>query len=301
MRNAALNGQLFTLDCTKVTSRRHISFILQHLLEGVPGLAGSGCYVRELVPLAKGSLDSVESAAEIDAVFDCIRDHGPLATADNENLRWIKKQRNDPQSPLFQHHAPTIEKRCTTSPQEGPGQCCSGLPGDSQRREELGAHRLSAASSQTATQFATIFLGPAGIGKAPLANEMCTSLGAYWQKEHGVVDAVPKFKSGNTLDFFRSEPGSLFVPAVLDDGNMASETIVAMKAFLDVAARIVESTLDGALRSLRNTSTGLRAGIPSTRMRSYPLSGASKIYSSNILPNNERTYQYEATPTYETD
>ena len=64
---------------------------------------------------------------------------------------------------------------------------------------------------------------------------MCTSLSAYWQGEHGVVDAVPKFKSGNTLDFFRSEPGSLFVPAILDDGNMASETIVAMKAFLDVA------------------------------------------------------------------
>ena len=52
---------------------------------------------------------------------------------------------------------------------------------------------------------------------------MCTSLSAYWQGEHGVVDAVPKFKSGNTLDFFRSEPGSLFVPAILDDGNMASE------------------------------------------------------------------------------
>ena len=98
LRNA-LKGQLYTLDCTKVVSRRHISFTLQHLLEGLPG---SGCYVRELVPLQKGPF---RSATEIDAVFDYIRDHRPLGSADNQNLRWIEKQRNDPQSPLFQYHA----------------------------------------------------------------------------------------------------------------------------------------------------------------------------------------------------
>ena len=32
-----------------------------------------------------------------------------------------------------------------------------------------------------------------------------------------------------------AEPGSIFVPAVLDDGNIAAETIMGMKAFLDVS------------------------------------------------------------------
>ena len=78
-------------------------------------------------------------------------------------------------------------------------------------------------------------LGPAGIGKTPIANAMCTSASSYWQHEHGVNNAIPRFKSGNNLDFFRAEPGSIFVPAILDDGNMAMEAIMAMKAFLDVS------------------------------------------------------------------
>ena len=89
---------------------------------------------------------------------------------------------------------------------------------------------------KNATQVSKM-VGPAGIGKTPLANAISIALSTYWQKEHGISDAVPKFKSGNTLDLFRSEPGSLFVPAVLDDGNMLTETAVALKAFLDVPVK----------------------------------------------------------------
>ena len=227
---SALRGKLYILDCSKVNSRRHISFILQHLLEGLPG---SGCYVRELVPIQKGPL---RSATEIDAVFDFIRDHGPLGSADNQNLRWIEKQRNDPQSPLFQYHAPTIEKALhNLSTGKALAGAVAGYPVTLKDVRNWVLSDIVQPILNSATQFATIMLGPAGIGKTPLANSMSIALSAYWQREHGVSDGVPKFKSGNTLDFFRSEPGSLFVPAVLDDGNMATETVVALKAFLDVA------------------------------------------------------------------
>ena len=190
LRNA-LKGKLYILDCSKVTSRRHISFILQHLLEGLPG---SGCYVRELVPLQKGPL---RSAAEIDAVFDFIRDHGPLGSADNQNLRWIEKQRNDPQSPLFQYHAPTIEKALhNLSTGKALAGAVAGYPVTLKDVRNWVLADLVQPILKTATQYATIMLGPAGIGKTPLANAVSIALSAYWQKEHGISDGVPKFKSG---------------------------------------------------------------------------------------------------------
>ena len=211
MIRAAMPGTIYILDCNKVTSRRHIGFILQHMMEG---LAGEGCYFRELVPIQKGPL---RSTAEIDAVFDFIRDHGPLGSADNQNLRWIEKQRNDPQSPLFQYHAPTIEKALhNLSSGKALAGAVASYPVTLKDAKNWVIQGLVIPLLTTAAQFSTILIGPAGIGKTPLANAICTSLSSYWQREHGVSDAVPKFKTGNSLDFFRSEPGSLFVPAVSD-------------------------------------------------------------------------------------
>ena len=227
---AALPGSIYILDCNKVHSRRHISFILQHMLEG---LEGEGHYVRELVPLQKGPLRSV---AEIDAVFDFIRDHGPLGSADNQNLRWVEKQRNDPESPLFQYPAPTIKEALhNLSSGKALAGAVTGYPITLKDAHNWVLSEIVQPLLNTASQFSAILIGPAGIGKTPLANAMSIALSDYWQHEHNITGAVPKFKSGNNLDFFRSEPGSIFVPAVLDDGNIAAETIMGMKAFLDVS------------------------------------------------------------------
>ena len=192
-----------------------------------------GHYLRELVPLQKGPL---RSAKEIDAAFDFIRDHGPLGSADNQNLRWTEKQRNDPQSPLYQYPAATIEKALhNLSSGKALAGAVAGYPITLKDVHNWVLTDVVEPLINSASQFSVIFLGPAGIGKTPLANAMCTSMSSYWQHEHGINNAIPKFKSGNNLDFFRAEPGSIFVPAILDDGNMAMETIMAMKAFLDVS------------------------------------------------------------------
>ena len=230
MLRSALRGDIYILDCSKIPSRRHISFYLQYIMEGLPG---HGCYIRELVPLQKGPL---RTAAEIDMVFDFIRDHGPLGSADNQNLRWIEKQRNDPESPLFQYPQSVLKEALhNLSSGKALAGAVSGYPITLKDAHNWVLEDIVQPLLKSASQFSAILLGPAGLGKTPLANAICTALSQYWQQELGVANAVPKFKSGNNLDFFRSEPGTIFVPAVLDDGNLAAETIMALKAFLDVS------------------------------------------------------------------
>ena len=101
------------------------------------------------------------------------------------------------QSPLFQYHAPTIEKALhNLSSGKALAGSVAGYPVTQKDVRNWVLTDILQPLLKTATQFATFFLGPAGIGKTPLANAMCTSLSTCWQGEHGVVDAVPKFKSG---------------------------------------------------------------------------------------------------------
>ena len=48
--------------------------------------------------------------AQVDDAFDYIEEKAPLGNGHNEALRWIIKEKNDPQSPLFHWQQCQIEK-----------------------------------------------------------------------------------------------------------------------------------------------------------------------------------------------
>ena len=52
----------------------------------------------------------------------------------------------------------------------------------------------------------------------------------------GKPNAIPSFKVGSHIDFFRTEPAKIHVPAILDDSDLKSESIATLKAFMDVSA-----------------------------------------------------------------
>ena len=107
---SASHGPIYCLDVSKITARRLTPQIVQYLLIG---LGGIGLYKFELqLPEIKNP-KALCSDAQIDNAYDYIQENAPMSSCNNAILRWITKQKNNPESPVFTWAPVQIEKAIT--------------------------------------------------------------------------------------------------------------------------------------------------------------------------------------------
>ena len=99
------HGKVYCLDIGKFNARRLVPQSVQWLLHG---LGGVGLFRKSIVvPEHKKEL---QSDAQIDEAFDYIEENAPLGVSTNEVFRWVLKEKNNPESPVFSWSEARIEK-----------------------------------------------------------------------------------------------------------------------------------------------------------------------------------------------
>ena len=224
-------GDGFGLNMNKIPARRNSPLLIQQMLQGL-----GGTFVHKRIIVESSTDRKLMSEAQIDAAFDYIEEHAPLKSSNNAHIRWVLKQKNDPQSPLFDWPENRI-KEAIHNLQSGTSLAKKHhqLSIDLVRSQELGFAVHSEAMLED--------------GHAQV-HPLCWSF-RHWQdacclcsrKLHELLPHQHQggargsvFSNSISSGFFRSEPGSVFIPSIYDDGDIASENISSLKAYLDVAA-----------------------------------------------------------------
>ena len=98
-------GDPYALHGENLQAKRILPQMIQHFLVH---LGGYGITNRTLqTPEVEKKL---MSTAEIDAGFDYVQENAPMTTSNNELARWIMKQKNMPESPIFSWSSAQIER-----------------------------------------------------------------------------------------------------------------------------------------------------------------------------------------------
>ena len=72
-----------------------------------------------------------------------------------------------------------------------------------------------------------------GIGKTPLSRCLAMAISEFVINRDETEGAVPSYRCGNHLDFFRGTPGFVAQPCIYDDGDTPSDKPSWLKIFLD--------------------------------------------------------------------
>ena len=99
-------GEVFSLDISKFKARRLVPQTVQYLLHG---LRGVGLF-RKVLQTPELPKKELVSEAQVDLAFDHIEENAPLGSSNNEAMRWITKEKNNPESPIFSWPEGKIEK-----------------------------------------------------------------------------------------------------------------------------------------------------------------------------------------------
>ena len=102
-------GHAYLLAGTNLQGKRILPQLIHHMLSHIGGFAMTN---REIhAPEVEKKL---LTTAEIDAGFDYIQDNAPMTTSNNQLARWIMKQKNMPESPVYAWSDAKIERAATT-------------------------------------------------------------------------------------------------------------------------------------------------------------------------------------------
>eukprot|EP00971_Amphidinium_carterae_P055752 1099844-Amphidinium_carterae.1 len=111
-------GALYIPDAKGMTTApRHLPLVLLKMLMR---LGGESSIDMDLQPIKSRKRGAGEAAPnrqktfeEIEEGFEYIRLHAPRGNSENEQLRWLEHQKNDPNSPVYSFKDATIEKAMT--------------------------------------------------------------------------------------------------------------------------------------------------------------------------------------------
>ena len=172
----------------------------------------------------------------LDAGFDYIEQWGPTQTSGLDQLRWItKRTRNGCGSPIEGWASSFVEK-CLKAKAAGGTLAkvrtefpiaLAGVDGHVFRYclvpiiRSLFDHGL-------------VMLGEPNQGKTPLALLLSFMMSRYYIDTYN-YDAEAQCRCATDLDFFRGDPGLVYQPFILDDGDLSSQDVTKLKAFLDVS------------------------------------------------------------------
>ena len=223
-------GTLKVLDSRKISSPKHTPQIVHYLMANMGGI---GVFKKELQIIEKQPKMQM-SSEQINRGYDHIQDHGPKGSSQNQNMRWADIQRHDPTSPIYNWPAGLIKEalhNLTTG--KSLAQVIDKFPITLYDIKNWVLTQVLKPVMPRLSDTGLLLVGVSGIGKTPLANAIGMGVSGWWLQHHGEA-GVPSFKTTNHIDFLRSEPGSVYVPIVYDDGELELEKASVLKAFFDV-------------------------------------------------------------------
>ena len=225
-----LHGEGFGVDSAKISSMRHTPPIMQYMIMHLGGM----CVVKRTLEEPNGE-KKLMSHEQIDAGYDYIQDSAPLSTSNNQHLRWIAKQKNTPTSPIFSWSESKIEKAIDNHRQgKSLATIISDYPLSLYDIKTWILTQAIAPCLSSCMQKSIFLAGVSGIGKTPVANSIAMCVSKFFIEDRG-EQLEPSFRSAANMDFFRGDVGSVYVPAILDDGDTRSTRMASLKAFLDVS------------------------------------------------------------------
>ena len=84
---------------------------------------------------------------------------------------------------------------------------------------------------------AMVLVGRPGWGKTPLMQAIAMAMSKFWIDNPSMEtrEDRPSFRTTEALDFLRREPGCVERPDIFDDGDMNSQSLSSLRAFLDMS------------------------------------------------------------------
>ena len=182
-----------------------------------------------------GRASANPSAEDVKEGFAYIKEHCPLSNSDNQALQWVELERNDPSSKIFGWRESLVEKAIRNLRHGGSlAKIVENYPITIADFKNWVVEGIVIPVLRDCRTKAAMFIGVSELGKTPLALALSSAISAYWRTVRHEDDLPVGFRTASHLDFFREEPTNVAIPSVFDDGDMATVSIPALKAFLDV-------------------------------------------------------------------
>eukprot|EP00971_Amphidinium_carterae_P091159 1804377-Amphidinium_carterae.1 len=236
-----LTGTLLFIDQPKLPSVRTTPLVLQHLLTN---MGGEALVNRELAVTDPATKKNHRTDAQIDAGYEYMNAKGPVCTAQNQHMCWADKKVRDETCPIYGWPVQQVLAALSNIRSAvGLAKKITSYPLSLKDMSNWTLLNIVRAILPDVKQNATLFVGPTGIGKTPLVNSLAMALSVHAIETHideECAPPLPCFKTSSHLDFFRSEPGELHVPFVLDDSDFPYQRADALKAFADSSAEDVK-------------------------------------------------------------
>lgn len=168
-------------------------------------------------------------------------------------LRWITKQINTPDGPLYKWSERLVEKAFSRLSNEGTlAKEVTNCPYTLKSFQPFLVDTILVDLVPHLTTRSIGFVGKAGCGKSPVVEGLACAFSRYWKKKNKLEGAA-SYRVACDLDFFRGDVGTVDRPDALDDCDPQTITPSKWKAFCDVG--LVESMTRerwGASKWVRN-------------------------------------------------
>jgi hypothetical protein len=186
-----------------------------------------------------GVADKLKTESEIDDAYDFILGCAPRQEGSTlEQSRWIKKQINSPESPIFLagfSPGDVWQSMKKIRDMELQAEIVKNYPFFLSDIEDWYVDSIIQPMVSKLRRKGVLMLGAAGIGKTPVLQILMSAM-SRWHKHHAGIDGWTEahFRTASALDFFRLEKGIVDRPDCLDDSDLNEYPMSKLKAFFDM-------------------------------------------------------------------
>ena len=181
--------------------------------------------------------NEIDEIKAVDEGYDFIDKKGPTHVSEFERLRWIAKytHKNHPDSPIQGWARAEVEKALHAKLKLGSlAKVRKELPINLTGFDRFFLKHAIVPMLRHLVDHGFVMLGVNNMGKTPVAMAVALMFARYYIVKYG-FDADPQLRTAPDLDFFRGDPGHLYQPFLLDDGDLNVQDVRKLKAFLDVS------------------------------------------------------------------
>ena len=224
----AFQGPIYILSMGRKFSPR----LAAHLMHYMGTRLGGRSLVNHVLDFPEKK--PTKTQASIKDGFSFIKSEGPIGTEANQNVEWTTLQVNDPSSPIYQWN-PALVKESLRNLTAGKTVAAahSSYPLTLKDIRSYILHAIAIPYLKIQAEHGLIMLGLSGIGKTPFSRILALAVSEYNLQRDGIEDGVPSYRCGNDLDFFRLAPGTIYAPAIYDDGPLADDLAAHIKIYID--------------------------------------------------------------------
>jgi hypothetical protein len=189
-----------------------------------------------------GTEDKLKNEVQIDDAYDFIlasapRQEGPKL----DQSRWVKKQLNDPESPVFLAGLSAGDVAAALRKireMEVQADVIINYPFFLSDVEDWYLEQVVFPLMGSFRMKAVLMLGMAGIGKTPVLHVLMSAMSRWHKRACGKDDwHEAEFRTASSLDFFRLEKGMVERPDSLDDSDLNEHPMSKLKAYFDMTLK----------------------------------------------------------------